>query len=357
MPYKYRNNWVPPFIGIIHATGEPDTGKTMFGLTVPGVTAADLVFIDCDVKGKTTKGDADAAGVQFFYYADLADDIRTQKVGKPIDFYGHVDHMLTEIESLIQTRGYGPKALLFDDWIPFENAINAFADTQVTAISDLRGGQATASFAWPYKRVIYAQQFLRLLNIAPVVTITTHIKEKWGSPGVLQAKGQEPLTEKSILRIWFRHNPSGMPQPVGLVLKRVNRTMYTDDGIKPVNVLPRKLTPCTWENITYFLANPVGNRRPLPEELPDEFELSILDGTLTNDQKNALKASARSSADAAADEVSSFLASTVPPDLAITDLPKEARRLRAEGMVLPQIAAALKVSIPQVVNWLAQPAA
>ena len=34
--------------------------------------------------------------------------------------------------------------------------------------------------------------------------------------------------------------------------------------------------------------NPIGDTPPEPSEIPNEFELSILDGTLTEDQKDVL---------------------------------------------------------------------
>jgi hypothetical protein len=62
----------------------------------------------------------------------------------------------------------------------------------------------------------------------------------------------------------------------------------TDQGIVPINVLPRKVNPCTWKRILEYWENPIGDREPEPSEIPNEFEFSILDGVLTADQKDAL---------------------------------------------------------------------
>ena len=67
---------------------------------------------------------------------------------------------------------------------------------------------------------------------------------------------------------------------------------------KPINVLPRKLVPgdkdnSTWDVINRYWDKPVGNRDPLEDEIPTPYELSILDGVLTNDQKEIWQAELR----------------------------------------------------------------
>jgi len=91
------------------------------------------------------------------------------------------------------------------------------------------------------------------------------------------------------MRLWLRQNPEG-GVPIALVLKRISKIEIDDNGIKPVNVLPRKVTPrdgalSIWDGINYYWSNPYGNRQPEENEIPTPFELSILDGILTDDQK------------------------------------------------------------------------
>ena len=55
-------------------------------------------------------------------------------------------------------------------------------------------------------------------------------------------------------------------------------------------VVPRKVTPLVsersvWDAIWRYWENPVGDRPPTADETPNAFELSILDGTLTPDQR------------------------------------------------------------------------
>ena len=129
-----------------------------------------------------------------------------------------------------------------------------------------------------------------LLQVAPLVILITHLKDQ--TIGAVKTGAQipdckRPLVEKSRLRIWMRHNPSS-PAPIGLVLKRLSKVVATDQGIVPINVLPRKVNPCTWKRILEYWENPIGDREPEPSEIPNEFEFSILDGVLTADQKDAL---------------------------------------------------------------------
>jgi hypothetical protein len=71
------------------------------------------------------------------------------------------------------------------------------------------------------------------------------------------------------------------------VLKRLSR-VTVNGGIRAVNVLPRKINPCSWDRILEYWQNPIGDRQPEPSEIPNDFELSILDGVLTEDQKDVL---------------------------------------------------------------------
>ncbi len=79
------------------------------------------------------------------------------------------------------------------------------------------------------------------------------------------------------------------PAPIGLLFKRLSKVEANENGIVPVNVLPRKVNPCTWGRILDYWNDPIGDREPSAEETPNDFELSILDGVLTEDQKDALR--------------------------------------------------------------------
>jgi len=132
--------------------------------------------------------------------------------------------------------------------------------------------------------------------LAPVVIIVTHLKDYYANDAKVPGK-QIPAASRTIarvpgFRIWLKHNPESV-LPIGLVLKRIATRKITDRGIRTVSVLPRKIVPrpedeSLWDTIGYYFENPVGLRELTPDEIPDEYELSILNETLTKDQKRTL---------------------------------------------------------------------
>lgn len=145
------------------------------------------------------------------------------------------------------------------------------------------------------------------------------------------------------MRLWLRHNPeSGVP--IALVLKRLGKVVLTKEGVKPVNVLPRKLVPLNedssvWDVINRYWDNPVGNREPTEDEVPTDFELSILDGVLTDSQKEMWQAELREKERQEKEEAALFEA-----QLAI--IKEDALKLATE------INAPLPVKVSQVYNAL-----
>ena len=118
--------------------------------------------------------------------------------------------------------------------------------------------------------------------------------------------------------------------------------MVTSDGMKPVNVLPRKVSPCTWEKIVEYLNNPVGDRPPNREEMLNPFELSILDGELTADQKDALRIA----------RVAAEKENNDNPFDSESEEQVKAREMLDSGMKPPQIAEEMGISIPEVLALL-----
>jgi hypothetical protein len=148
-----------------------------------------------------------------------------------------------------------------------------------------------------------------------------------------------PMVQKSLMRVYLRHNPDS-PEPIGLILKRISRQVVTSDGIKIVSILPRKMKPFTWDKIRYYWENPVGNRPLEVDEKPDEYELSILDDTLTADQKEILKMQDN----VVPYEEEELPITTVFPD-EITDKVFE---MKTSGKPVPIIARTLELSVREV---------
>lgn len=344
---------MPPWRGLNHVTGEPDTGKTTFCLTVPGVKPGEIIFFDSDLKTRALAESFEKVGHPFWGYYDLTTLFKESGKQKPIDFYKMVmDKVDACLNRILRGDAVQPKVCVFDNWSPMETGIRSYSESIMSLISDLSPGQqkAMSQMTWSYTYEEYARVLGEFLKLAPMFFITTHVREKYLFPGVLEARGQRPLTEKSTFRVWLRHNPDG-PAPIGLILKRIQRMMVTDESIKPVNVLPRRVKPLTWGRIFEYFDNPLGDAQPNPEEIPNDFELSILDGVLTADQKDALHSSVNKIKEEAAAEEAESAA------MADEQMRERARELKAEGNSLPDIVKEFggAVTPARVAEWLRSP--
>ena len=279
MPTKQKP--INPIQGLVHVTGEPDTGKTTLIYTAAHAPQR-IAFFDDDLKAQRLH-----ELLHFGAYHNLTHEFARQANQKPVAFHDHVIKLLRALPD------DGFDVLGFDNWSRMEDGIRDYSELHMGEISGLTVNQIAkiTQLTWNYTYIYYAQVIDLMLSKAPLVILTTHVKEKFNAPGVLQARGQRPLIEKSTLRIWTRHNPDVKDRgaPIGLVLKRIDAPRLTAEGILPVSILPRRVKPCTWQRIQSYFADPIGLRDPTPDEIPTPFELSILDGTLTSDQKDALK--------------------------------------------------------------------
>ena len=271
-----------PITGLIHVTGEPDTGKTTFALST-GFKPEEIVFFDDDLKTKAIAQMLEEQGTPFGIYRDLT----KMSLGKrEIDFHNMV---INEIDQL-PTEKY--KVFVFDTWTRFENTFQPVIQKTPTKFREFYSpmGSIKGAEMWKASFDYEAAVIDKMLHVAPLVILITHLKDQ--SIGAVKT-GKEipdckkPVVEKSRIRLWLRHNPDS-PAPIGLVLKRLGKVIATEAGIVPVNVLPRKVNPCTWERIIHYWENPIGENQPTEDEYPNAFEFSILDGVLTEDQKDVL---------------------------------------------------------------------
>ena len=280
--------------GLIHVTGEHDTGKTVFALSC-GAPLKRIAFIDDDMKGRAT---INQIGVENFgMYYDLVHECTGQN---EIQQHEIILRIIADIES------QGFDAVIWDTWTRAGKTTHHYVKKypmkfreSYSQMGEIKGAEQ-AGEANRYE----AELLDRLLYVSPLVIVTTHLKDQrknlTGQKSVLTGKlepdARRSIEEKSNFRVWLRHNPDGTPQPIGLVLKRPIKWEVVDGKMFPVNVLPRKIVPCTWEKIKEYWSNPMGSRVPLESEMPDKFELTILDGTLTDDQKVFFNAAIRESA-------------------------------------------------------------
>ena len=272
-----------PITGLVHVTGDLDTGKTLFALSC-GAQPERIAFFDDDIKGRNTVTQLKKQGFNFGLYVDLVDEFKDKREVQ-------IHERGLELINNISEGEYD--CVVWDTWTRFESSFYAVVKKNPNRFREFYApmGKIAAGEMWQASFAYEAQVIDSLLAKVPLVILTTHLKDDYindKKTGKQIPDGKKTLNQKSNFRVWLRHNPDG-PQPIGLVLKRPVKLEVTTHGIEPINILPRKVKPCTWERIIQFWNKPVGNRALTDEEKPDEFELSILDGTLTRDQKNILR--------------------------------------------------------------------
>lgn len=269
-----------PITGLINVTGEPDTGKTTFALT-SGAAPERTAFIDDDVKGKSIVEEIRASGRQFGFYRNLVQEAAGMR---ELDLH---NHCLSIIDS-IEPGKYD--VLIWDTWTRFENTFQPVVASNPSRFKQFYSamGQIKGAEQWNASFDYEASILAKLVNLAPLVIVTSHLKKDQTRVRDI-AESKKPLIQKSRMRVWLRHSPDS-PQPIGLMLKRLSKMNLSADGeMIPVNVTHRKVKPLTWKHLIDLWNNPVGDAKPGDNESLNEYELSILDGVLTRDQKEALK--------------------------------------------------------------------
>lgn len=263
--------------GIFHITGEPDTGKTIAALGAYHPKNTCYIFDDVKLPPIAIE--------EFGHFINLVDELGNLKL---LEFY---QELSKQLESLPQYD-----CIVFDTWSRYGKAIRYYAKQNPYQFRERetfsKMGAIKGMEEWSETHRIEANVISQLSQKCNALFLVTHIKEKiiaGAKTGSYIPDCGKSFDKVCNMRLWLRHNPNG-GVPIALVLKRISKIEIGKNGIKPVNVLPRKITPSNnhlsvWDGINYYWDNPYGNREPNENEIPTPFELSILDGILTDDQK------------------------------------------------------------------------
>lgn len=330
--------------GIVQVCGGHDVGKTSFALEC-GARPERIWFADDDIKGRATVSDLRKTG-DFGAYHDL---VALSEGKREIEFHEAVLDLIDGIEP----NEYD--AIIFDTWTRFSKTCHPYVlqNPSKFKLKWSPSGKIKGAEQWQEAQWYESQILNRLQELAPLVVLVTHLKDHYmnnAKTGKRIPASSRTLNRVPRFRLWLRHNPDSRV-PIGLVLKRLDQKVRTDRGIRTVSVLPRKLTPnvhlpsedtepndqSLWDTIARYYAHPFGNREPLPEETPDAYELSILDGTLTEDQRHTLKLMLKAGAVSHEDE-DLDIESSGPADAYPDKLVAAVKRARDEGKPLPTIA-------------------
>lgn len=270
--------------GITHFTGDPDSGKTIAMLQVTHPSR--IAFFHDDVKVPPVKP------ADFGLFVDLVQEAKGRK--------------LLELRQFVLDKLYTLKpgkfdAIIFDTWARFGLSLRQYAILNPAEFREMNTfsklGSAKGGEMWGEAHRYEALVISELAKIAPFVGLVTHLKDAY--EGGAKTGRKIPDAGRSFdrvcnFRVWLRHNPdSGVP--IGLVLKRLNESKVTERGLEVVNVLPWKLVPkddenSVWDTIDRYRSSPFGNRQSLPDETPNAFEMSILTGVMTKEQREIWQA-------------------------------------------------------------------
>lgn len=324
---------------LVVASGAHDTGKTTFAISC-GAKPSEIAFIDQDIKGKQIAREMNDSQTPFGMYRDLV----RETAGKlELAVYDHCMSIVTELE-----KSQLP-VIIWDTWTPFENTFQPYVQThmnefraQWSAKGDIKGAQI-----WQSSFVLESNIINRLMNCCDLLILTLHLKDE--SINGRKSGKQIPDCKKALdrlanFRVFLHHSAKG-PYPVMLVLKRMARFEASDDGIKPVSIFPRRVEPGTWDKLRWYWDNPVGDKEPTPEETPSEFELSLLDSTLTPDQKFIL-----SLTPVEEEEESSPVSAPVYGE----DITAKVKQMRDNGKRIIEISKELNLPLADVGNMLKQ---
>lgn len=332
--------------GIVHITGEHDTGKTSFGLECD-TQFNRMLLLDNDEKSREMAKE---------HRIDYHDLVELGKGKRELEFH----RACLELIDAIQPDQYD--AIIWDTWTPFAKTCHAHVLNNPTAfkLNWSRQGGIKGSQQWLEARRYEAEILHRLQQLVPFVAIITHLRPHYLNKVATEKEEpacSEALVRVSNFRIWLRHNPSS-PVPIGLVLKRIDKKVVIEGKPRTICILPRKITPLPgerslWDSIARYFADPIGQRSPTEDETPNAFELSVLDGTLTDDQKHTLNLMLRASAVSrmprvsAASGTSGMIVERNSVDIVIV---ARARELRKGGKNFAAIASETGLSVPQVIE-------
>jgi len=293
MTNQQIKEYLAPVRGIIEIIGEHDAGKTLAALGAVSPLSR-LCFIDDDVKGDGTVRQLADAGIEIGQYISLAEKRAALDSRSPAQgFYLNV--VIPMVES-IQSNKYD--VIVWDTWRTVYDSARAYVDNNRASFKGVKWmGNSTIinGIVSKIARQLEENLLLALKSKAKLVIVCHHMKDNYVQNIAVGRRPESSAVFDKVcsMRVILRHN-SASPIPKMLFLKRLNQPRVVNGKIEFVNITPRKITPVPadksiWDAIERYIADPVGTQPVRPDEIPDEYELSLMDGSLSGDQRESLK--------------------------------------------------------------------
>jgi hypothetical protein len=268
-----------PIKGIICATSNYGIGKTTFALEC-GFAPKDIIFINDDVKEVGFEK-------EFRQYIDL---VAVSKKKKLLELHAYGIELIDKLPK--------SKVIVWDTWTQFGATFPVYVKAhpeefrnpnEWSAMGKMKTGEIYQE-AYRYEGAVLSG----LKNKCDLLILTFHLKQYYENNIAVPDKmkpGHDKAVEKyADLRLWLTRNVDSQV-PAGLVLKNISKRSVTEKGIRTEQVLPLRLEQCNWDSILEYWESPVGDRIPTTEERPNRFELSLIEGTLTPEDKRLYEAS------------------------------------------------------------------
>jgi hypothetical protein len=208
-------------------------------------------------------------------------DLLVETVDKnEVQYYAHVLNVVKNLSG-------GLDILVLDNAKQLFNAAHSYLLANKSKYrATMRGsGEIVGGLEWQEVREhLLPEMYALMRSKARLVVIITHEREQnigGVKTGLMTAAADPSLRKAASPIIRLTRSRDGHPAPVGLVIKNIGKLV--DNEI--IRVLPPRIPHCTWKTIKAYLADPVGNRELTDDETPNEFEISLITGSLTAEQK------------------------------------------------------------------------
>lgn len=327
--------------GILAVISNYGVGKTTFAIG-NGHHPKDMIFVNDDIKTPPFIDD-------FKQYIDLTGVTSGLKV---LEFHAACLDMINNLPEA--------KVLIWDTWTRFQSSFpiyvrsnpNEFRKPQdYSAMGKIKSAEQYND-AYAYE----GQILTKLREKFELIILTFHIKQHYENnvaiPGKYQPGHDRAIQRYADFRLWLTHSQGQTPN--GLVLKNVGKYTITSNGVETVQVFPLKIPACDWKKLREYWENPIGDRTPLPEEKPDEFEISMIDGTLTPEEKRLYQASIQYAERIAKEEDNEAQMAEIE---GLNVVKSRALEMSQSGMTIPMIVKQLQADSPettisQVAQWI-----
>ena len=282
-------------IEVLGLTGDPESGKTLFGLTIAAPERT-LVY-DMEKSSSVYK----SLG---FHHVDLH-RILSEKFPNG---YGPVDIYTTWKQLILDLQPGKWDVIMLDPADDMEQGLVEYVARNASkyGFSTPESFKKSGGIFWGYVRAEWKQLIIgHAATRCQTFVFTTHLRTVWrdGSPTKeKEPKGKETLLESATLYLWLDREPDAegvVPvEPRAKVHKtRLCSFQKVDGRIKKVPILPPRLPVATPDSVREYIINPPDYTALKEEERADvqvltEYDRLSMEARIATEKREAAEATA-----------------------------------------------------------------